>query len=147
MNMYFLGKKASWYPKIMLNRTDEQVKRNENGVIEKDVQMFQTILLHKDGPSREKKTLNTVRINLTLESWNGDDYGICTPHKPSEYSFEVAKRMYSIVPGLSHCRKKGMGEVCRMEVNDSRKGRTIYFACNKTLCEQGQNDSFQSAQS
>ncbi|KAL9963672.1 hypothetical protein ACROYT_G027199 [Oculina patagonica] len=79
---------------------------------------------------------------LSLQSSNAAKYGLCTPHKPSEESCRFTQETYAIKPGLAKCKKRGMGDVCKMEINRTGKGREIFFICNQTLCKQGESDSF-----
>lgn len=79
---------------------------------------------------------------LSLQSTNNAKYGVCTPHKPSEDSCKFTKKTYALVPGLTKCKKRGMGDVCKMDFKRTSKGRKISFICNQTLCKQGESDSF-----
>ena len=89
-------------------------------------------------------TTESSRIcpKLFLQSSNTAKYGLCMPHKPSEESCKFTRETYAIKPGLAKCKKEGMGDVCKMEVNRTSRGSDIFFTCNETLCKQGESDSF-----
>ena len=95
-------------------------------------------------PTEEDPTTESFRRcpNLSLQSTNNAEYGLCTPHQPSEYSCDFTREMFFIRPELSKCKKKGMGDVCLMKANKTSEGSAINFVCNKELCKQGESDSF-----
>ena len=143
INWYLLCNVGSWNPKVTLERKEKHGK----AAVDKDIQMLEKMppyrdLLSTPNSSRHSKTLNSACPKLSLGSANTVEYGLCTPHKPSEHSCEFANKMYSIKPKLSKCKKKGMGEICEMKVNYASERRMIYFACNKSICNQGESDSF-----
>ena len=141
INWYLLSKEGSWNSKVALERKEKHGK----AAVDKDTQMLKRMSSYRDplstpNSSRHIKTLNSACPKLSLGSAKTVEYGLCTPHKPSEHSCEFASKMYSIKPELSKCKKKGMGEICEMKVNYASERRMIDFACNKSLCDQ--SDSF-----
>ena len=88
----------------------------------------------------EEPTTNSPSIcpKLSLQPKNRATYGLCSPHKPSEASCKFTQDIYALKPELVKCKKKGAGDVCKM----NSKGSEISFRCNPILCQQGKRDSF-----
>ena len=137
INWYFLGEGGLWKNKVTLEKKDTGMR----DVVDKDIQILERMSF-LESPLTPLKSRNVVCPNLSLEYTNNADYGLCTPHKPSEYSCDFARKNYFIDPELSKCKKKGFGDVCKIEVSKTRKRKAIKFVCNKALCKQGESGSF-----
>ena len=104
-----------------------------------------SIPTHSEEETEEDTTTESLRKcpNFSLQyRTNNAEYGLCTPHKPSEYSCEFAQKMFFVRSELSKCKKKQMGDICKMAVDKTNEGKVIKFTCSKTLCNQGENNSF-----
>ena len=141
INWYLLSKEGVWNSKV--ERREKHVKAAADG----DSQMLEKVLSYKDLLSTPNspglnKTPYSACPKLSLGAAKNVEYGLCTPHKPSEHSCEFASNMFYINPKLSKCKKKGKGELCERKVDYTSEGRMIDFVCNKSLCNQGESDSF-----